>query len=120
MIQRFRLSPALLALVMLSLLSACKPKQPTVQTGIPYSASYLVDVRTPEEFQAGSATGAVNIPLHTLSTHVDELKGQKQVVVFCRSGSRSAQAYQLLRDAGLTQVIDGGTWTDVQAQLEAR
>ena len=53
----------------------------------------------------------------SLSTRLDEFKGKKQIVVFCRSGSRSAQAYQILQDAGFTNVVNGGTWSDVQAQL---
>jgi rhodanese-related sulfurtransferase len=108
---------AVLGLVMVTFLTACSPRQTATPTGIAYADSYLVDVRTPEEFQTGSATGAVNIPLHTLSTRLDALKGKKQIVVFCRSGSRSAQAYQILQEAGFTNVVNGGTWSDVQAQL---
>ena len=111
-----RILPYLLGLALIGTLAACSPSQPAA-TGIAYADSYLVDVRTPEEFQTGSATGAVNIPLHTLSTRLDEFKGKKQIVVFCRSGSRSAQAYQILQDAGFTNVVNGGTWSDVQAQL---
>jgi len=69
----------------------------------------LVDVRTPEEFAEGHIDGAVNIPVQELSARLGEV-GQKdtEVVVYCRSGKRSHQAKQLLKEAGFTAVHDLG------------
>lgn len=75
----------------------------------------LVDVRTPEEFEQGSVPGAVNIPLNTIKNRLDEFVGKKGILVFCRSGNRSRQAKGILEAAGITNVINGGTWQNVAA-----
>ena len=69
----------------------------------------FIDVRTPQEFQSGHFPGAQNIPLDALTDYTDELKElQKPVVVYCRSGARSASAVMLLKEAGLDNVFNGG------------
>lgn len=61
----------------------------------------LVDVRTPEEFAAGHLPGAINLPVQELERRMVELEPQERpVVVYCRSGSRSADAARLLQSAG--------------------
>jgi len=79
---------------------------------IKYGA-FLVDVRTPAEFSAGSVKGAVNIPLDKVPSQLSKFKGKKSIIVFCRSGSRSGQAKRILENNGLQNVINGGTWQDV-------
>lgn len=61
----------------------------------------VLDVRTREEYAAGHVDGAVNIPVQELAARMDEIgtPGRK-VVVYCRSGARSAAASQLLVRAG--------------------
>lgn len=76
--------------------------------------AYLVDVRTPGEFASGSVQGAVNIPLDKLPAQMAQLKNKKQIIVFCRSGGRSAQARSILNHNGFTHVINGGTWENVK------
>ncbi len=83
---------------------------------IKYGA-FLVDVRTPEEFSAGSAKGAVNIPLDKVSSQLQKFKGKKSIVVFCRSGNRSARAKSILEQNSFQNVINGGTWEDVQGVI---
>jgi phage shock protein E len=60
------------------------------------SGAFLVDVRTPQEFAAGSVKGAINIPLDQIEQQISLFKGKKSVVVFCRSGNRSSQAKRIL------------------------
>lgn len=69
----------------------------------------LVDVRTREEFAAGHLDGATNIPVQELEQRLGEL-GPKDapVVIYCRSGRRSASAKRLLEAAGWTRVHDAG------------
>lgn len=70
----------------------------------------LVDVRSPEEFDAGHLDGAINIPVDALEGRLDELKARqpKGVVVYCRSGARSARAQKILAGAGFRNVENLG------------
>jgi rhodanese-related sulfurtransferase len=69
----------------------------------------LVDVRTPEEFQAGHIEGARNIPVGELPQRSSEVGDKSQpVVVYCRSGARSRRAKGLLEDGGFTRVANLG------------
>lgn len=77
------------------------------------NGAFLIDVRTPSEFAAGSVKGAVNIPLHHMSTELSKLNGKRNIVVFCRSGNRSGQAKSILEQNGFHNVINGGTWQNV-------
>ena len=69
----------------------------------------LLDVRTKEEWDAGHLKGAKWVPLAE-EGFVDKAKAvldpKKPVVVYCRSGGRSAKATKQLRDAGFTTVHD--------------
>lgn len=56
----------------------------------------ILDVRTPEEFAAGHVEGAVNLPVQELERRMDEVPSDAEVVVYCRSGARSAAAAELL------------------------
>ncbi len=80
--------------------------------------AFLVDVRTPAEFAQGSAKGAVNIPLDQLQKKLASFKGKNHIVVFCRSGNRSSQAKAILEQNGFTNVINGGTWHNVNALVQ--
>ena len=79
--------------------------------------SYLVDVRTPSEFASGSVKGAVNIPLDKISGQLSKFKGKKNIVVFCRSGNRSSQAKSILEKNGFQNVVNGGTWQNVNSAI---
>lgn len=106
----------LVSIIQATLFTSCSSK---AQSSIPYEKSFLVDVRTPQEFSEGSAPGAVNIPLDQVKTRIAEFKEKEQVVVFCRSGSRSSQAKSILEQNGIANVVNGGTWQDVKSVLEA-
>jgi len=77
------------------------------------NGAFLVDVRTPAEFAQGSVPGAVNIPLDQIQQQMSKFSTKKSIVVFCRSGSRSGQAKSILERNGHNQVINGGTWQNV-------
>jgi rhodanese-related sulfurtransferase len=69
----------------------------------------LLDVRTPEEFRDRHLDGAVNIPVQELAGRVSELGAKERpVVVYCRSGARSASAARLMKNAGYEVVDIGG------------
>lgn len=70
----------------------------------------LIDVREPYEWQICRIEGAQLIPLGTLAGHIHELDRNADIVVYCRSGVRSARGVQLLKDAGFRHVrnLEGG------------
>lgn len=66
------------------------------------SGALIVDVRTPEEFRSGHFKGAENIPLDKIRKEIPLLqKKKKPVILYCRSGSRSGMAKNMLRAAGI-------------------
>lgn len=75
--------------------------------------AYLVDVRTPGEFAEGHVNGSANIPLDTVLMKLAKFKNKKNIIVFCRSGNKSGQAKAILEQNGFTNVVNGGTWQDV-------
>lgn len=81
----------------------------------------LVDVRTPREFNSGAISGAVNIPLQELDQRMSEFPDDKPIVIYCRSGNRSAQAANRLAENGYDELYDlGGTiqWTGAGYALQ--
>ena len=79
---------------------------------------FLVDVRSPDEFASGTVVGAVNIPLGLITDQLTRFDAKKRIVVFCRSGMRSAQAKGILEKAGYSGVVNGGAWQKVQSELK--
>jgi rhodanese-related sulfurtransferase len=73
--------------------------------------SQFVDVRSPEEYAAGHAARAKNIPLTELQANLDRLEKNEPVYVICQSGRRSKEAGDILLKNGFNWVfsVDGGT-----------
>lgn len=70
----------------------------------------VIDVRTPSEFDAGHFKGAKNIPLHLVSSKIQQVKAfNKPIIVCCASGMRSGQAKSILERNGI-EVINAGSW----------
>lgn len=70
----------------------------------------LLDVREPHELQISALPGALNIPLGTLAARLSELDSARDMVVFCKAGTRSARALELLVGAGFRRIknLKGG------------
>ena len=69
----------------------------------------ILDVRTEEEFESGYIPNAKNIDLRMGPGFIDEistLEKNKSYYVYCRSGARSAQAVQLMRDLGFNETYN--------------
>ena len=75
----------------------------------------LIDVRQPEEHEAGRIAGDRFIELAGLATAVDSIDRDKPVVFYCRSGSRSAMATEAFRGAGFDAHNLAGGLLDWQA-----
>lgn len=80
-------------------------------------AFVLLDVRETAEGAISDFPGTVKIPLGTLPRSVDRLKKEDEIVVYCRSGARSGQAVQFLRQMGYAKAknLAGGInrWAEV-------
>lgn len=81
--------------------------------GIIKEGALLVDVRTPAEYAAGHVKGSVNVPLDKVRSQLSKFKNQKNIIVCCQSGGRSAQAKVVLEKNGFANVINGGSWNNV-------
>jgi adenylyltransferase/sulfurtransferase len=70
----------------------------------------LLDVREPHELEISRLPEAVNIPLGSLAARLTELDSASEIVVFCKSGTRSARALELLASAGFKKAknLKGG------------
>ncbi len=60
----------------------------------------LIDVRQPEEHEAGRIAGDRLFVLSQLSSHAQTIDRERPIVFYCRSGSRSAMATHAFREAG--------------------
>ena len=69
----------------------------------------IIDVRETFEFATDHVVGAVNIPLRSLEETMQEknLPKDTPIIVYCRTGSRSERALQLLESMNFTQVENG-------------
>jgi adenylyltransferase/sulfurtransferase len=76
----------------------------------------LIDVREPREWELARIEGARLIPLGTLEAEIGTLDRSSDIVVYCKSGARSAKAAEQLRAAGFARVrnLAGGIrrWSD--------
>lgn len=70
----------------------------------------IVDVREPYEYQAEHVDGAINIPPSELLAGAAKLSGvpkDTQIILYCRTGSRSNVAMQILGQMGFTNLVNG-------------
>jgi rhodanese-related sulfurtransferase len=71
--------------------------------------AFLLDVREPDEWQAGHAPGAVHVPLGALAASREQLPDDRTIVCICRSGARSGRATEAMRSWGLDAInVAGG------------
>lgn len=100
-------------LLLLAVLAGCAQadwKETTGQELVQRQAAgepmLVIDVRSPEEFAAGHVPGALNLPHDRLTGDEPQLKDwkQKPVVIYCRSGRRSATAASVLEQQGFSRL----------------
>ncbi len=112
------IAAVLLVIVLTVILLNGQEKPTTLPTTISVSdaaerfaaGAFLLDVREQSEWNEGHISGAVLIPLAQLPARLSEIPADRDVLIICRSGNRSAQARDQLRAAGFpnTTSIDGG------------
>jgi rhodanese-related sulfurtransferase len=79
----------------------------------------IIDVREPIEFKMGHVRGAINIPPSKLMAGAEKLNDvskDTELVLYCRTGSRSAVAMNILQSLGYTNVINGINQDHVKAK----
>lgn len=74
------------------------------------STIILIDVRTVEEYEAEHIPGAINLPVEEIGDLIgDEITNKStKIILYCRSGNRSAQAASILSNMGYLSVFDMG------------
>lgn len=82
----------------------------------------ILDVRTEEEYEESYIPGAILIPNETIGTEpLTEIpKLDQEILVYCRSGNRSAKAAKKLIEAGYTNVYDFGGIIDWPYETETK
>jgi rhodanese-related sulfurtransferase len=70
-----------------------------------FSSVLFIDTRDAKQFQAGTIPGAVNIEWRQVLARRDEIPTDRKVILFCNTGSLSAQAAFALRVAGMDNVL---------------
>lgn len=83
------------------------------------SDTTIIDVRTEYEFMLGNSNHSINIVLDQIPDNVNEIAKMQPVVLCCAAGVRSEQAVNFLKENGLTQVYNGGSWNNVQTMLDS-
>lgn len=81
----------------------------------------LVDVRQPDEWEAGRIAGAIHIPLNELPERAAEIDRSKPVIFQCRSGGRSAMAVAAFEASGYeARNLEGGleAWVEAGHEIE--
>lgn len=74
----------------------------------------IIDVRTPHEFDQGHVPDAVNIPIDRVIANAGRIKSMNKPIVFCcASGMRSGTATSAMKQNGLKEVYNGGSWQSV-------
>lgn len=77
-------------------------------------ATHLIDVREPYEVEEVSVEGATNIPMGNVADELENFKSMEgDIVIFCRSGGRSASVVQFLQHNGVANVVDGGGYPNI-------
>ena len=79
----------------------------------------VIDVRTKAEYASGHVANSLNIPLNEVSSNIEKIKKMNTTIILCcASGNRSGQATRILKEKGLDNIYNGGSWTNVK-QLKA-
>ena len=66
----------------------------------------LLDVREPDEWETAHVAGAQHIPLGEIDQRLHELPRDREIVIICRSGRRSAKAQDAMEAAGFKPVAN--------------
>ena len=99
-----------------------KAEEKPVEKSKDINSPIVVDVRTSEEFQTGAYPGAFNIPLDEIKERLEEFgdNAEREIVVYCASGGRSAYAQRILMQVGYMNVKNGGGISTMMASRNTK
>ncbi len=66
---------------------------------------FLIDVREPEEYEAGHLPGAVLIPWHAIAEKIKGIKKDKELILYCHTNNRARTACGILAKEGYNKII---------------
>lgn len=87
----------------------------TTAKNLQEQGALLLDVRSAGEYRSSHLDQAVNIPVAELSRRLKELDKKRPIIVYCRSGARSASAAGILTSSGFKHVHDLGPMRNMGA-----
>lgn len=78
----------------------------------------LIDVRTKEEYAEGHLDDAINIPVDNIKEieKVEEIDKETPIIVYCKSGKRSAKAAEELKKLGYKKIYDLGAMSNCKGK----
>lgn len=79
----------------------------------------ILDVREPQEYASGHVQGAINLPPSKLMSDLSEIADvpkDTEIILYCRSGSRSNVAMQILKTKGYTRLVNGINQSHIEAK----
>ena len=82
------------------------------------AGAQIIDVRTPAEFSTGHIPNSINIPLTLLTKRIVRHDKDRQIILCCASGMRSATARTTLLSMGYRFVYDGGSWSKLMNRIK--
>ncbi|MBS1602626.1 MAG: rhodanese-like domain-containing protein [Bacteroidetes bacterium] len=71
----------------------------------------IIDLRTAYEYDQGHIPHSLNIPVDRIKANIERIKSfRKPIILCCSTGNHCWEAAEVLRNAGVEQVINGGSW----------
>ena len=115
---------SLVVVLISAFLLACGGSDPVGRAALQAveGGALLIDVRTTEEFASGHLPDAINIPHGDIVAGVNALQADKaaSIVLYCRTGNRSGIAEGSLREAGYSNVVNAGAYSELQPVWDPR
>lgn len=78
----------------------------------------VIDLRTAYEYDQGHVPRSLNIPIDRIRANIDRIRDlKKPVILCCATGSHCWEAADILKNAGVQRVINGGDWRSVLRKM---